>query len=105
MVLSWPLVGFEMSQIMGYARILALTATFFVAIFLGEFYRQAIVLVGILCFTAAILSNIDRSSGLIGRYIIFFISVGAVCIGIVRGVIWLADLRRAALLEGEEPNS
>lgn len=99
MVFSWPLVGFEMSQIMGYARVLALTSTFFVAVLLGELYRQAIIAVSIVCSSAAILSNIDRSTGIVGRYIVFGISVFAVGFGIFRAIVWLSRFFRPAAIE------
>jgi hypothetical protein len=89
MVGSWPLLGFEFSQIMGCARLLGISATFFVAVLLGELYRQAIIAVGIVCLAAALLSNIDRSTGLVGRYILFGVSVFATCFGFYRGAVWL----------------
>ena len=86
MIGYWPLAGFKLSDIMGHTRLSALCATFFVAVLLGEFFRTAIVALAILCFSAAMLSHIDRSTGLIGRYALFFISCFAIGFALVRAV-------------------
>lgn len=87
MAVNWPLVGFQLSEIMGFARLLAISSTLFVAVVLGELYRQAVVAVGVVCLFAALLSNIDRSTGLVGRYVLFGISVFAVGFGLYRGLV------------------
>ena len=94
MIGYWPLVGFKLSDIMGYTRLYALSSTFFVAVLLGEFFRTAMIALGILCLSAALLSKIDRSTGLVGRYALFFISVFAVGFAIVRAVMLLVSRRR-----------
>jgi len=99
MAFCWPLVGFELSEIMGFARLLGISSTFFVAVLLGELYRQAIVAVGIVCLLAALLTHVDRSTGLAGRYLLFGVSVGAACFGVFRGAVWLAGRRRRAAFE------
>ena len=96
MVGYWPLVGFQISDGMGYVRLGALCATFSIAVLHGEFFRTAMILLGVVCFSAAVLSKIDRSTGLIGRYVLFGISVFAIGFAIVRGGAWAAARLRSA---------
>ena len=92
----WPFVGYDMTNLMGTARLLAIASTFFVAVALGEYFRFAVWALGVVCLAAGLLSQISRADGIVGRYIVFGISVFAVGFGLFKAGQRIAGWRRVS---------